>query len=49
MNQIILNILKRKIIMGEITVKSIKDADYKSAIEAWQADAEAKVFGEKEN
>ena len=36
MNEIILEILKRKITNGEITVEDIKNAEYKAAIVAWQ-------------
>jgi hypothetical protein len=32
MNEIILDILKRKITSGEITVEDIKNAEYKAAI-----------------
>lgn len=37
MNEIILDILKRKITSGEITADDIKNAEYKAAIVAWQA------------
>ena len=36
MNDIILDILKRKIIAGEITTDDIKNAEYKAAIIEWQ-------------
>ena len=36
MSEIILDILKRKITSGEITVDDIKNAEYKAAIIAWQ-------------
>ena len=36
MNEIILDILKRKITSGEITVEDIKNATYKAAIIEWQ-------------
>ena len=36
-NEILLDILKRKIENKEITVDEIKDEEYKSAIEAWLA------------
>lgn len=36
MNNLILNILKRKISSGEITVDNIKITEYKTAIEEWQ-------------
>ena len=35
MNEIILEILKRKIKSGEITVEDIKNAEYKAAIVEW--------------
>jgi hypothetical protein len=35
MNDIILDILKRKITSGEITVDDIKNEEYKAAIVAW--------------
>lgn len=35
MNNIILDILKRKISSGEITVEDIKNIEYKTAIEEW--------------
>ena len=35
MSEIILDILKRKITSGEITVEDIKNATYKSAIVEW--------------
>lgn len=35
MNDIILDILKRKITSGEITVEDIKNDEYKAAIIAW--------------
>ena len=34
-NEIMLEILKRKITDGEITVEDIKNAEYKTAIEQW--------------
>lgn len=34
-NPIILDILKRKIESGEITVSDIKNAEYRAEIEAW--------------
>lgn len=36
-NEILLDMLKRKIENKEITVDEIKDEEYKSAIEAWLA------------
>ena len=36
MNEIILDILKRKITSGEITIDDIKNAEYKAAIIEWQ-------------
>ena len=36
MNELILDILKRKITNGEITVEDIKNAEYKAAIIEWQ-------------
>ena len=39
MSEIILDILKRKIISGEITVNDIKNATYKAAIVEWQSNA----------
>ena len=36
MNDIILDILKRKITAGEITADDIKNAEYKAAIIEWQ-------------
>lgn len=36
MNDLILEILKRKISSGEITVDEIKILEYKTAIEEWQ-------------
>ena len=42
MNDIILEILKRKISSGEITVDEIKNAEYKTAIEEWQKTEEKK-------
>ena len=36
MSEIILDILKRKITSGEITVDDIKNAEYKAAIIEWQ-------------
>lgn len=36
MNEIILEILKRKITSGEITAEDIKNAEYKAAIIEWQ-------------
>ena len=36
MNDIVLEILKRKITAGEITTDDIKNAEYKAAIIAWQ-------------
>ena len=36
MNDIILEILKRKVSSGEITVDEIKILEYKNAIEEWQ-------------
>lgn len=38
MNDLILDILKRKITSGELTVDDIKNAEYKSAIQAWMAE-----------
>ena len=38
MNDIILDILKRKITAGEITADDIKNAEYKAAIIEWLAD-----------
>lgn len=35
MNEIILDILKRKIQSGEIAVENIKSEEYKKAIEDW--------------
>ncbi len=35
MNEIILEILKRKIKSGEITVEDIKNAEYKAVIVEW--------------
>ena len=37
MSEIILDILKRKITSGEITVDDIKNATYKAAIVEWQS------------
>lgn len=37
MNDLILDILKRKITSGEITADDIKSAEYKAAIVAWQS------------
>jgi len=34
-NEIMLEILKRKITDGEISVEDIKNAEYKTAIERW--------------
>ena len=39
MSEIILDILKRKITSGEITVDDIKNATYKAAIVEWQSNA----------
>lgn len=39
MNEIILDILKRKIVSGEITADDIKNATYKAAIVEWQSNA----------
>ena len=39
MSEIILDILKRKITAGEITVEDIKNATYKAAIIEWQSNA----------
>jgi len=39
MNEIILDILKRKITSGELTVDDIKNAEYKAAIVEWQSNA----------
>ena len=39
MSEIILDILKRKIISGEITVEDIKNAEYKAAIVEWKSNA----------
>ena len=39
MSEIILDILKRKITIGEITVDDIKNATYKAAIVEWQSNA----------
>ena len=39
MSEIILDILKRKITSGEITVDDIKSATYKAAIVEWQSNA----------
>ena len=36
MNNIILEILKRKITAGELTVEDIKNAEYKAEIVEWQ-------------
>lgn len=36
MNDLILEILKRKVSSGEITVDEIKIAEYKTAIEEWE-------------
>lgn len=36
MNNLILEILKRKITAGEITAEDIKNAEYKAAIIEWQ-------------
>lgn len=36
MNEIILEILKRKITSGDITAEDIKNAEYKAAIIEWQ-------------
>ena len=36
MNEIILDILKRKITSGELAVEDIKNAEYKAAIIEWQ-------------
>lgn len=36
MNNIILEILKRKVSSGEISIDEIKIAEYKTAIEEWQ-------------
>ena len=38
MNDIILDILKRKITAGEITADDIKNFEYKAEIVAWQLD-----------
>ena len=35
-NEIIIDILKRKIKSGEIVVDDIKNADYKAVIEEWR-------------
>lgn len=35
MNEIILDILKRKITAGEITAADIKNDEYKAAVVAW--------------
>ena len=40
MNSIILEILKRKISSGEITVDEIKIAEYKTAIEEWRSEGQ---------
>ena len=37
MSNIMLDILKRKITSGEITVEDIKNATYKAAIIEWQS------------
>ncbi len=37
MNELILEILKRKIQNGEISVEDIKVTEYKTAIETWVA------------
>ena len=37
MNEIILEILKRKIVANEITVEEIKNEEYKAAIMEWEA------------
>ena len=39
MSEIILDILKRKITSGEITIDDIKNATYKAAIVEWQSNA----------
>lgn len=38
LNEIMLEILKRKIKDGEISVDDIKNAEYKTAIEKWIVD-----------
>lgn len=40
MNNILLDILKRKVESGELTVDSIKIVEYKTAIEAWIVEKE---------